>query len=241
MIYFTRRWKSAKIVLIVIVLISVPGMLTAQKFRVEGEAGLALFSISDPVLEAKVDIEGMGSGFDSEIDLAHKTPFFIGAYAGYTLGALEIGGELLFTDSKGSSNSVVIDNTTLEDSAGRYDISIFKIGPVIRYYFKNANPQIEPFGGASVSYASATIDISDPPLKIEQSYLNIGIFGGALYWMQENFYVGGTARIDIYNTIEDDSLSGIVIDEDGTRADFYEITTDGWTPLSLFFVIGTRL
>lgn len=244
MICFTECRKLAKKVLIIIVLLTVPGMLTAQQFRVEGEVGLSLFNISDPVLESNLEVTSspfipLGPA-DVEIDLTHKNPFFIGVYGGYIIGPLEIGGELHFTNSKGNSNDIQFDGETQPDTAGKYDFSIFKIGPVIRYYFNNANPQIEPFAGASVSYASTTIDIDDPSLKVEQTYLDIGIFGGAHYWMEENFYIGGMARIDIFNTIEDDSLTGVLIEVD-SYGDFNDITTDGWTPLSLFFVIGTKL
>ena len=126
---------------------------------------------------------------------------------------------------------------TLPDSAGSYDFSFFKVGPVVRYYFGSANPEVVPYAGAAVDYVSATVDINDPSLKISQSYLDIGVFGGANYWLEENFYIGGMARIDYYACIGDDSISGV--DIEGDTVNFEKITTDGWMPLSIFFTVGT--
>ena len=242
MLCFTGRGKLAKKVLIIIVLLVVPGIVSAQNFRIEGEAGLSLFNFSDPILEA--DLEGFEGAWipyeKMEIDLTHKNSFFIGAYGGYILGPVEIGGELSFTNSKGTSADIRYDTNTDPDTAGRYDFKFFKIGPVIRYYFNNANPQIEPFAGATVSYVGASIDIDDPSLKIEQTYLDIGFLGGALYWMEENFYIGGMARIDIYKTNGTDDVLNMDVDAPD-NVDILNITTNGWTPLSLFLVIGTKL
>lgn len=228
--------RFARNVLILLIVLAVPGFLSAQQFRVEGVAGFNLFSLSDPELETKTsgDISGTTTS-----DLTYDTLFQIGVYGGYNLGVIEIGGEFLFTSGGGETADIAVDGTTIPDSAGSYDYSFYKIGPVLRYYFTSTNPQIVPFAGAALNYVGATVDINDPNLKFTQGYLDIGAFGGANYWL-DGFYIGGIARVDYFMTIADDSITGVEVDT-GINADFSEITTDGWVPLSIYFTIGTKL
>ena len=219
----------------IIVLLIIPGVLAAQQFRVEGDLGFNLFSLSDPVFESSLD-----TGENVEADLSHGTGLSFGAYGGIDVGGIEIGGEFFYAKSDGDTSDLSFDGVTDPDTAGSYDFSYFKIGPQFRYYFESANPQVEPFFGGALSYVGATVDIDDPALKVKQGYLDIGILGGATYWVQENFYVGGVGRIDYFAQIKDDSLSGIEV-QPGTFADFNEITTSGWMPFSIFFIVGTRL
>ena len=235
-----RVTKCGKLAVILIVaFLIIPGVLTAQQFRAEGQAGLNLFSLSDPVFSATVDSAAVGGTADFEADLDHKSALQIGAYGGYDLGGIEIGAEVHFSSSGGDTNDFSVDGTTAPDTAGDYDFKYFKVGPVLRYYFASANPQIVPFAGAAVDYANATSDSNeeDVSLEISQGYLGIGLFGGANYWVQDNLYVGGMARVDYYTTISDDSVS--VADFFGDPADFTGITSSGWMPLSIFFVVGT--
>lgn len=234
MMYFIRVGKLAIKVLFILIVLSVPGTLVAQQYRIEGSAGFNLFSLSDPILKAKVD-----STFDMESDLTFDTMFMVGVYGGYDIGNLEMGAEFFFTSSGGKTTDIILDGITLTDSAGKFDYGFFKIGPVVRYYFESSNPEILPFAGGALDYVSATVEVRDPSLKFKQGYISVGIFGGANYYIQDNLYIGGMARIDYYTTISDDSIPNV--DFGIGTGDVSKITTSGWTPLSVFFVIGTKL
>ncbi len=218
-------------------LFTISGVLSAQEFRVEGEIGVNLFSFSDPVFTSDVESDMLGKG-EVEADLTHDISLGFGAYGGVNFDGFEVGLELSYVGSGGDTSNLEVDGDSIPDSSGNYDFSYYKIGPVFRYYIPLENPLFEPFAGTAVDYVGATIDIDDPSIKVSQDYINIGVFGGAAYWVQEQLYVGGMARFDYYRTIQDDSITGIEVDTD-VEADFKNIKTDGWMPFTIYFVVGT--
>jgi hypothetical protein len=226
------REKIGCFVLIVILTIITTSPLFSydQGFSLEAGLGMTLFNFSDPVLKAETDAGSM------KFDLTYKPGFMFGAYGGYSFGNYELGGEICFISGSGSSSNMIVAGVVQLDTAGTYDFSMYRIAPVFRYYFAVEDPTIKPFAGLAVGYANSTVNIDDPAIKFTQGYVDVALLGGAKYFFDEQVYLGGSLRIDLYTTIVKDDIPGVP-GIDSIR----NVSTDGWAPLSLNIFVGYSL
>jgi len=232
--------KKGRVIFVALflVILTVPGY---SQFAIEANLGFNLFSVSDPELKADASVPAIPLSGTAKGDVTFPTMLAFGAYGGYNLGAFEIGAEFAFFKGEGESKTISIDGNPIPDSAGDFDVQFIRIGPVFRYYFRTANPKLVPLAGAAVDYIMGKVDIPDPPLKFDQGYLDIGAFGGVLYFFQPNIYVGGVVRIDYYLTVGKDEITVEIDLPPVIEGTFKDITTSGWVPASIYAYIGYRL
>ena len=137
-----------------------------------------------------------------------------------------------------------MEGTVITGTSSNYDANFLKVGPVPRYYFRTSTPKLKPLVGISADYVHAaySFSISDEKFEIKQGYLAGGAFLGVQYFVQEKVYVGGVLRVDYYFvTVVKDELSGFDLVGSGTTDTFKEMTTDGWIPVYVFFILGCQL
>jgi hypothetical protein len=218
--------------------LAVPGY---TQFAIEGDLGLNLFSIASPTMETTWYLGGTVKAGDIEIDLSIPTMLAFGAYGGYGFGNMEVGAEFAFFKGSGDSKDVKVDGVVQPDTAGDFDIQYIRIGPVLRYYIQTANAKLVPLVGAAVDYIAAKVDIDEPSVQFNQGYLDIGAFGGVLYFIQPKLYVGGVVRFDYFLTIVKDEITVDMSGVGGTTSDkLKDITSSGWMPASIYAYIGYR-
>ena len=222
-----------------LLLLLAAGPLFAQ-FILEANLGMNL----GDVVGAKATFDGSSSSGLGTAEGAVTMPKMvaIGITAGYLTGSLFFGGELAYFSGEMSMADLKVtggsgSGTTATGTAGKSQISNFRIGPVFRYYFLPSG--LRPFVGAAADYMITTVNPETGPASSQTATLGlieIAGTGGVLYDITPAVFIGAVARLGYLFTASKGTLNNAF-----GYGETESVGQSSWLPLSLALSFGLRL